>query len=44
LVEARARALEHVASAKERLDRLGLSPDRSHALRLVADGVVERYA
>jgi geranylgeranyl pyrophosphate synthase len=44
LDEARAMALEHVAAAKERLDRLGLPGDRAQALRLVADGVVERYA
>jgi geranylgeranyl pyrophosphate synthase len=44
LAEARARALEHVASAKERLGRLSMAPARAHALRLVADGVVERYA
>jgi geranylgeranyl pyrophosphate synthase len=42
LDEARAQALEHVAGAKARLDRLELTQDR--ALRLVADGVVERYA
>ncbi|MBN1530644.1 MAG: polyprenyl synthetase family protein [Thermoleophilaceae bacterium] len=44
LDEARGEALEHVAGAKARLDRLELSPDRARALRLVASGVVERYA
>jgi len=44
LDEARAMALEHVATAKERLDRLGLPSGCVQALRLVADGVVERYA
>ena len=44
LDDARAMALEHVATAKARLDRLGLPAGRIEALRLVADGVVERYA
>jgi geranylgeranyl pyrophosphate synthase len=44
LEESRAMALEHVAAAKAELDRLGLPADRLSALRLVADGVVERYA
>ncbi|HEU0024387.1 MAG TPA: polyprenyl synthetase family protein [Thermoleophilaceae bacterium] len=44
LEEARDLALEQVAAAKARLDELGLPADRDHALRLVADGVVERYA
>ena len=44
LDEARSLALEHVRAAKARLDRLGLPDDREQALRLVADGVVERYA
>jgi geranylgeranyl pyrophosphate synthase len=41
---AREQALGHVAAAKEALRRLALSEQRSAALRLVADGVVERYA
>jgi geranylgeranyl pyrophosphate synthase len=44
LYEARRLALEHVAAAKARLDTLDLPADREQALRLVADGVVERYA
>jgi geranylgeranyl pyrophosphate synthase len=44
LEEARGLALEHVAAAKARLDDLDLPADRDQALRLVADGVVERYA
>jgi len=44
LDEARGLALEHVRAAKSRLDRLGLPDDREQALRLVADGVVDRYA
>jgi geranylgeranyl pyrophosphate synthase len=41
---ARVQALAHVAAAKERLAGLDLPEQRAHALRLVADGVVERYA
>ena len=44
LGEVRRQALAHVATAKDRLRRLGLSEDRERALGLVADGVVERYA
>jgi geranylgeranyl pyrophosphate synthase len=44
LGEARAQALAHVNAAKEALDGLRLSDQRSQALHLVADGVVERYA
>ena len=44
LEEARTQALAHVAEAKESLGRLDLSAERLHALSLVADGVVERYA
>ena len=41
---AREQALEHVAEAKALLGRLDLPAERRHALELVADGVVERYA
>jgi geranylgeranyl pyrophosphate synthase len=44
LEEARTRALAHVVEAKASLGRLDLSQERLHALGLVADGVVERYA
>jgi geranylgeranyl pyrophosphate synthase len=44
LEEARTQALEHVAEAKRVLGELDLSERRAHALRLVAEGVVERYA
>jgi geranylgeranyl pyrophosphate synthase len=44
LDEAREQALAHVAEAKQSLDGLDLSRERRRALRLVADGVVERYA
>jgi geranylgeranyl pyrophosphate synthase len=44
LGEARRRALGHVAEAKATLAGLDLAEDRRHALDLVADGVVERYA
>jgi geranylgeranyl pyrophosphate synthase len=44
LDDARALALEHVATAKGTLAGLDLEPTRRHALDLVADGVVERYA
>jgi geranylgeranyl pyrophosphate synthase len=44
LDEARRQALAHVAEAKASLVDLNLSKDRRHALGLVADGVVERYA
>ncbi|HEX2234096.1 MAG TPA: polyprenyl synthetase family protein [Thermoleophilaceae bacterium] len=44
LEEARRQALTHVAEAKELLGGMDLPEERSHALRLVADGVVERYA
>ncbi len=44
LGESRERALRHVAEAKAALTGLGLDGRRLHALQLVADGVVERYA
>lgn len=44
LEEAREQALGYVSEAKRALDGLELSEQRTHALRLVADGVVERYA
>ena len=44
LDEAREQALAHVSEAKRALDGLELSDQRAHALHLVADGVVERYA
>jgi len=44
LEEAREQALGYVSEAKRVLEGLELSEQRAHALRLVADGVVERYA
>jgi geranylgeranyl pyrophosphate synthase len=44
LEEARAAALAYVSEAKRILDELELSERRRRALRLVATGVVERYA
>jgi geranylgeranyl pyrophosphate synthase len=44
LEEARERALTHVAEAKATVVQVDLPPERRHALELVADGVVERYA
>jgi geranylgeranyl pyrophosphate synthase len=44
LDEARERALIHVTEAKASLPDLDLPTARRHALGLVADGVVERYA
>jgi geranylgeranyl pyrophosphate synthase len=44
LDSARDQALAHVAEAKRTLDDLDLPERRANALRLVADGVVERYA
>jgi geranylgeranyl pyrophosphate synthase len=44
LDEARRQALGHVGEAKATLRGLELAADRRHALDLVADGVVERYA
>jgi geranylgeranyl pyrophosphate synthase len=44
LGEAREQALGYVSEAKRVLDGLELSAKRAHALHLVADGVVERYA
>jgi geranylgeranyl pyrophosphate synthase len=41
---ARERALGYVSEAKAALDELDLPAQRANALRLVADGVVERYA
>ena len=43
LAEVRARALEHVASAKAGLVE-AIEPERRQALDLVADGVVARYS
>jgi geranylgeranyl pyrophosphate synthase len=40
----RARALEMAASAKRRLDDDGFEPEQGKLLRLVADGVVQRYS
>jgi len=44
LDDARGQALAHVTAAKQALDGLQLSEQRTNALQLVADGVVERYA
>ena len=44
LEDARGQALAHVTAAKKALDGLRLSEQRTRALQLVADGVVERYA
>jgi geranylgeranyl pyrophosphate synthase len=44
LEEAREQALGYVSEAKRALAGLELSEQRTHALDLVADGVVERYA
>jgi geranylgeranyl pyrophosphate synthase len=44
LRDAREQAFAHVTAAKQALDGLKLSEDGTHALHLVADGVVERYA
>ena len=44
LEEAREQALAYVSEAKRALGGLDLSDRRTHALHLVADGVVERYA
>jgi geranylgeranyl pyrophosphate synthase len=44
LDEAREQALGYVADAKRALDELDVSEQRGNALRLVADGVVTRYA
>jgi geranylgeranyl pyrophosphate synthase len=44
LETARERALGYVAEAKRIVDELELPGSRTNALRLVADGVVERYA
>jgi geranylgeranyl pyrophosphate synthase len=44
LEEAREQALGYVSEAKQALERLDLSDKRTNALRLVADGVVSRYA
>lgn len=40
----RLRALEMVASAKRRLDAGAFEPEQGQLLRLVADGVVQRYS
>jgi geranylgeranyl pyrophosphate synthase len=44
LEKVRGRALEMVATAKRRLDEDGLEPEQAGLLRLVADGVVQRYS
>ena len=44
LDDARGQAFAHVTAAKQALDGLQLSEQRTNALQLVADGVVERYA
>ena len=44
LEKVRARALGMVASAKRRLEEDGLEPEQAGLLRLVADGVVQRYS
>jgi geranylgeranyl pyrophosphate synthase len=44
LEKVRARALEMVAAAKRRLEEDGLEPEQAGLLRLVADGVVQRYS
>jgi geranylgeranyl pyrophosphate synthase len=44
LEDAREQALAHVSAAKQAVDGLELSEQRTHALHLVADGVVARYA
>jgi geranylgeranyl pyrophosphate synthase len=44
LDEAREQALAHVDEAKRALQGLDLSDQRTYALHLVADGVVQRYA
>ena len=44
LEQAREQALGHVAQAKLEVERIDLPAERRHALELVADGVVERYA
>jgi geranylgeranyl pyrophosphate synthase len=40
----RSRALEMVASAKQRLDGAGFAPEQRQLLAIVADGVVQRYS
>jgi geranylgeranyl pyrophosphate synthase len=44
LEDARGQAFAHVTAAKQALAGLDLSAQRTNALQLVADGVVERYA
>jgi geranylgeranyl pyrophosphate synthase len=44
LEDVRARALEMVAEAKQRLAEAGLEPEQQRLLDLVADGVVQRYS
>jgi geranylgeranyl pyrophosphate synthase len=44
LEDARGQAFAHVTAAKQALNGLQLSEQRTNALQLVADGVVERYA
>jgi geranylgeranyl pyrophosphate synthase len=44
LERVRARALQLVATAKEQLDRAAFAPEQQQLLRLVADGVVQRYS
>ena len=44
LEKVRGRALEMVANAKRRLAGSGFEPEQAQLLRLVADGVVQRYS
>ena len=44
LERVRARALEMVAAAKRQLDAASFAPEQRQLLRLVADGVVQRYS
>jgi geranylgeranyl pyrophosphate synthase len=44
LAEARDAALGHVAAAKQAIEGVALTERQAETLRLVADGVVERYA
>ena len=44
LDDVRARALEMVAEAKQRLAEAGMEPEQKRLLDLVADGVVQRYS
>jgi geranylgeranyl pyrophosphate synthase len=44
LEQVRSRALAMVGAAKEKLDSAAFDPEQRHLLRLVADGVVQRYS